>query len=42
MPVAGVLRDHFLEALAAGKGEQDWAALAEVSANHAALGPRGR
>jgi 3-hydroxyisobutyrate dehydrogenase-like beta-hydroxyacid dehydrogenase len=42
MPFAGVLRDHFLEALAAGRGEQDWAALAEVSAAHAALGERGR
>jgi 3-hydroxyisobutyrate dehydrogenase-like beta-hydroxyacid dehydrogenase len=42
MPVAGVLRDHFLEAIAAGKGEQDWAALAEVSAAHAALAARGR
>jgi 3-hydroxyisobutyrate dehydrogenase-like beta-hydroxyacid dehydrogenase len=42
MPVAGVLRDHFLEALAAGRGEQDWAALAEVAATHAALAARGR
>jgi 3-hydroxyisobutyrate dehydrogenase-like beta-hydroxyacid dehydrogenase len=42
MPVAGVLRDHFLEALGAGRGEQDWAALAEVSAVHAALAERGR
>ena len=42
MPFAGVLRDHFLEALAAGAGEQDWSALAEVSAVHAALGARGR
>jgi 3-hydroxyisobutyrate dehydrogenase-like beta-hydroxyacid dehydrogenase len=42
MPFAGVLRDHFLEALAAGGGEQDWSAVAEVSAVHAALSTRGR
>jgi 3-hydroxyisobutyrate dehydrogenase-like beta-hydroxyacid dehydrogenase len=34
-----VLRDHFLEAIACGKAEQDWAALAEVSARHAGLNP---
>jgi len=34
-----VLRDHFLEAIACGKAEQDWAALAEVSARHAGLHP---
>jgi 3-hydroxyisobutyrate dehydrogenase-like beta-hydroxyacid dehydrogenase len=37
MPFASVVRDHFLEALAAGMGEQDWAALAEISARHAGL-----
>jgi 3-hydroxyisobutyrate dehydrogenase-like beta-hydroxyacid dehydrogenase len=31
MPLAGVLRDHFLQALAYGHGELDWSALAEVS-----------
>jgi 3-hydroxyisobutyrate dehydrogenase-like beta-hydroxyacid dehydrogenase len=37
LPFASVLRDHFLEALAAGKGDLDWSALAEVSARHAEL-----
>ncbi len=37
LPFASVLRDHFLEALAAGKGGQDWAALAEVAARRANL-----
>jgi 3-hydroxyisobutyrate dehydrogenase-like beta-hydroxyacid dehydrogenase len=37
LPFAAVLRDHFLEALATGIGEQDWAALAEISARHAGL-----
>jgi 3-hydroxyisobutyrate dehydrogenase-like beta-hydroxyacid dehydrogenase len=34
LPFASVLRDHFLEALAAGRGDQDWAALAAVAAAH--------
>jgi 3-hydroxyisobutyrate dehydrogenase-like beta-hydroxyacid dehydrogenase len=38
LPFASVLRDHFLEAIAAGMAGQDWAALAEVSARHAGLG----
>jgi 3-hydroxyisobutyrate dehydrogenase-like beta-hydroxyacid dehydrogenase len=38
LPFASVLRDHFLEAMAAGKAGQDWAALAEISARHAGLG----
>ena len=37
MPFASVLRDHLLEAVAAGKGESDWAMLAEVAARHAGL-----
>ena len=37
MPFASVLRDHFLEALAAGKAHQDWAALAAIAARHAGL-----
>jgi 3-hydroxyisobutyrate dehydrogenase-like beta-hydroxyacid dehydrogenase len=41
LPFAGVLRDHFLEAIANGLGEQDWAALAEIAARHAGL-PRAR
>jgi 3-hydroxyisobutyrate dehydrogenase-like beta-hydroxyacid dehydrogenase len=39
LPFASVLRDHFLEASAAGMAAWDWAALAEVSARHAGLGP---
>lgn len=35
LPIAGVLRDHFLEALAYGHGELDWAAIASVSRIHA-------
>jgi 3-hydroxyisobutyrate dehydrogenase-like beta-hydroxyacid dehydrogenase len=37
MPFATVLRDHLLEAVAQGKGEWDWAALAEVARRHAGL-----
>lgn len=37
MAVASVVRDHFLEALAAGKADHDWAALAEIPARHAGL-----
>jgi 3-hydroxyisobutyrate dehydrogenase-like beta-hydroxyacid dehydrogenase len=35
MPVASLLRDHLLEAIALGDGERDWAALAEVARRHA-------
>jgi 3-hydroxyisobutyrate dehydrogenase-like beta-hydroxyacid dehydrogenase len=38
LPFASVLRDHFLEATAAGMAAHDWAAIAEVSARHAGLG----
>lgn len=41
MPVASVVRDHFIEALANGRAEDDWAALAEVSAQHAGLKASG-
>jgi 3-hydroxyisobutyrate dehydrogenase-like beta-hydroxyacid dehydrogenase len=37
LPFASVLRDHFLEALATGGADYDWAALAEISALHAGL-----
>jgi len=37
LPIASVLRDHFLEAIAAGQADDDWAALAEVAARHAGL-----
>jgi len=43
MPVASLLRDHLLEAIAQGDGERDWAALAEVARRHAgALEPAAR
>jgi 3-hydroxyisobutyrate dehydrogenase-like beta-hydroxyacid dehydrogenase len=35
LPVASLLRDHLLEAIARGDGELDWAALAEVARRHA-------
>jgi 3-hydroxyisobutyrate dehydrogenase-like beta-hydroxyacid dehydrogenase len=35
MPFASILRDHFLEAVARGDGDLDWAALAEVTRRHA-------
>jgi 3-hydroxyisobutyrate dehydrogenase-like beta-hydroxyacid dehydrogenase len=35
MPYASVLRDHFLEAVALGDGDRDWAALAEIARRHA-------
>jgi 3-hydroxyisobutyrate dehydrogenase-like beta-hydroxyacid dehydrogenase len=38
MPLAGLLRDHLLEAVAQGDGDRDWAALAEVARRHAGLG----
>jgi 3-hydroxyisobutyrate dehydrogenase-like beta-hydroxyacid dehydrogenase len=37
MPVASVLRDNLLSAVATGLGESDWAALAEVAARRAGL-----
>ncbi|HSY05998.1 MAG TPA: NAD(P)-dependent oxidoreductase [Steroidobacteraceae bacterium] len=40
LPFASVLRDHFLEALAAGRADQDWAALAAIAAAHGPPQPR--
>ncbi len=37
MPLASLLRDHLLSAVATGKGEADWSALAEVAARNAGL-----
>ncbi|MGC9944817.1 MAG: NAD(P)-dependent oxidoreductase [Bryobacteraceae bacterium] len=37
MPLAGVLRDRFLAALARGEGDLDWAAIARVAAVQAGL-----
>lgn len=38
LPLASLMRDHFLEAIAHGDGDKDWAALAEVVARKAGLG----
>ncbi len=35
LPFASILRDHLLEAIAAGEADLDWAALARVAARHA-------
>ena len=41
MPLAGIIRDHFLEGIALGYGDQDWAAIARVIAANAGIeGPR--
>lgn len=37
MPFASILRDHLLEAIAAGKADSDWTMLAEVASHHAGL-----
>ncbi len=37
LPVASVIRDHFLSAIAHGYADKDWAAIGEVSARHAGL-----
>lgn len=39
MPVASLVRDHFLEAVARGMGTHDWAALGELAAERAGLRP---
>ncbi|MBI4693666.1 MAG: NAD(P)-dependent oxidoreductase [Gammaproteobacteria bacterium] len=40
MPTASLVRDSYLDAIAHGDGEKDWAALATVAARRAALGER--
>jgi 3-hydroxyisobutyrate dehydrogenase-like beta-hydroxyacid dehydrogenase len=37
MPMASLVRDHFLAALAQGMGEQDWSAISRISAQNAGL-----
>lgn len=37
LPLASLMRDHFLTAIARGYGDLDWAAIAKVSANDAGL-----
>ena len=39
MPLASLIRDRFLEAIAHGHGELDWAALAKVASLNAAVPP---
>ena len=33
MPAAGVVRDHLVQALAQGYGEEDWSVIARVTTN---------
>jgi 3-hydroxyisobutyrate dehydrogenase-like beta-hydroxyacid dehydrogenase len=42
MPFASVLRDNFMELIATGGGESDWAALAQLAARRAGLDQRGQ
>jgi len=37
MPLASLLKDHFLAALAAGQSDQDWCSMAKVAARNAGL-----
>jgi 3-hydroxyisobutyrate dehydrogenase-like beta-hydroxyacid dehydrogenase len=37
MPVASLVRDHFLEGVAQGEGDTDWSGLARLCARHAGL-----
>ena len=37
MPLAGIIRDHFLEGIALGYGDHDWAAIARVIAANAGI-----
>lgn len=37
MPLASLIRDHMIEAIAHGKGDADWSAVADVSARAAGL-----
>ena len=37
MPIASLVRDHFLSGLARGEGDSDWAGLARISARNCGL-----
>ncbi len=37
LPLASLLRDHFIEAIAAGEGDKDWSALSTVAFRQAGL-----
>jgi 3-hydroxyisobutyrate dehydrogenase-like beta-hydroxyacid dehydrogenase len=41
LPLASLLRDHFLAAVANGKGDMDWTVLALLAAENAGLGKAG-
>ena len=41
LPLASLLRDHFLAAVANGRGDMDWAVLALLAAENAGLGKAG-
>ncbi|WNG49249.1 NAD(P)-dependent oxidoreductase [Archangium minus] len=42
MPLASLLRDHFLEGVARGKGDIDWSALGALAAERAGLDEKSR
>ena len=42
MPLGSLLRDQMLQAVAQGRGDLDWAALAALAAERAGLGGSGR
>jgi 3-hydroxyisobutyrate dehydrogenase-like beta-hydroxyacid dehydrogenase len=37
MPVASLIRDHFLSAIASGQAESDWSSIAQIAARNAGL-----
>jgi hypothetical protein len=37
MPVASLVRDHFIEGVAQGQGDTDWSGLARLAARRAGL-----
>jgi 3-hydroxyisobutyrate dehydrogenase-like beta-hydroxyacid dehydrogenase len=37
LPIASLVRDHFLSGLAQGQGDSDWAALARIAAKNSGL-----
>jgi 3-hydroxyisobutyrate dehydrogenase-like beta-hydroxyacid dehydrogenase len=37
MPLASVIRDHFLSAMAHGQGDQDWSSVTRVAARNAGI-----
>jgi hypothetical protein len=41
MPMANLVRDHFVAAMAQGLGEADWAAIARVSYRNASVADAG-